>query len=57
MIARGLRVVEVVDERLAIIPPMEERVQGVEEIEALIAQRNEAKKNRISQRLTGFAKS
>jgi cysteinyl-tRNA synthetase len=36
----------VVDERLAIIPPMEERVQGDEEIEALIAQRNEAKKNR-----------
>ena len=37
---------KVVDERLAIIPPMEQRVQGDEEIEALIAQRNEAKKNR-----------
>jgi cysteinyl-tRNA synthetase len=35
-----------VDERLAIIPPMEELVQGDAEIEGLIAQRNQARKNR-----------
>jgi cysteinyl-tRNA synthetase len=38
-----------VDERLAIIPPVEEVVQDereVEEIERLVAQRNEARKNR-----------
>jgi cysteinyl-tRNA synthetase len=35
-----------IDERLAIIPPMEQRVHGDEEIEALIVQRNEARKNR-----------
>jgi cysteinyl-tRNA synthetase len=35
-----------VDERLAIIPPMEELVQGDAEIESLIAQRNEARRNR-----------
>jgi len=35
-----------VDERLAIIPPMEEFVQGDAEIESLIAQRNQARKNR-----------
>jgi cysteinyl-tRNA synthetase len=35
-----------VDERLAIIPTMEEVVQGDAEIESLIAQRNEARKNR-----------
>ena len=44
--AEILEWLKVVDQRLAIIPPMEERVQGDEEIEALIAQRNEAKKNR-----------
>ena len=36
----------IVDERLAIIPPMEELVQGDHEIEALIAQRNQAKLKR-----------
>jgi cysteinyl-tRNA synthetase len=35
-----------VDERLAIIPTMEELVQGDAEIESLIAQRNEARKKR-----------
>jgi cysteinyl-tRNA synthetase len=35
-----------VDERLAIIPPMEQLVQGDQEVEALIAQRNEARKSR-----------
>ena len=35
-----------VDERLAIIPPMEELVQGDAEIESLIGQRNQARKNR-----------
>jgi cysteinyl-tRNA synthetase len=35
-----------VDERLAIIPPMEELVQGDAEIESLIEQRNEARRNR-----------
>jgi cysteinyl-tRNA synthetase len=40
---------KVIDDRLAIIPPMEHPVQDdkeVEEIEALIAQRNEARRNR-----------
>jgi cysteinyl-tRNA synthetase len=37
---------EVVDERLAIIPPMEQLVQGDEEIDALVAQINEARRNR-----------
>src|SRR6185369_854103 len=37
---------KVVDERLAIIPPMEQLVQGDEEIEALLARRSEAKRNR-----------
>ncbi len=39
----------VIDDRLAIIPPMEHAVQGdkeAEEIEALVAQRNEARKSR-----------
>ena len=36
----------VVDARLAIVPPMEELLAGDEEIEALIAQRNEARRNR-----------
>jgi cysteinyl-tRNA synthetase len=35
-----------VDERLAIIPPMEQLVQNDQEVEALIAQRNEARRNR-----------
>ena len=35
-----------IDERLAIIPAMEDLVQGDAEIESLIAQRNEARKNR-----------
>jgi len=35
-----------VDERLAIIPPMEQFVQSDEEIEALVARRNEARRNR-----------
>ena len=35
-----------VDERLAIIPPMEQLVQSDEEIEALVARRNEARRNR-----------
>src|SRR6266581_4962114 len=37
---------DIVDERLAIIPPMEHLVQGDEVIEALVAQRNEARRNR-----------
>jgi len=37
---------DVVDERLAIIPPMEQLVQGDEEIDALVAQINEARRNR-----------
>jgi len=37
---------KVVDERLGIIPAMEQRVQGDEEIEALLARRTEAKRNR-----------
>jgi cysteinyl-tRNA synthetase len=36
----------VVDDRLAIIPPMEELVQADQEIESLIAQRNEARRSR-----------
>jgi cysteinyl-tRNA synthetase len=36
----------VVDERLAIIPPVEQLVQRDEEIEALVARRNEARRNR-----------
>jgi cysteinyl-tRNA synthetase len=36
----------VVDERLAIIPPMEQLVQGDEEIEARIARYSEARRNR-----------
>jgi cysteinyl-tRNA synthetase len=35
-----------VDERLAIVPSMEDLVQGDEEIESLVAQRNEARRNR-----------
>jgi cysteinyl-tRNA synthetase len=38
--------IDVVNERLAIIPPMEQLVQSDEEIEALVARRNEAKRNR-----------
>jgi cysteinyl-tRNA synthetase len=41
-----LKWIEVVDERLAIIPPVEHFVQGDQEIEALIAQRNAARRNR-----------
>jgi cysteinyl-tRNA synthetase len=41
-----LKFFKVIDERLAIIPPMEQLVQSDEEIEALIARRNEAKRNR-----------
>ena len=44
-----LKWLQVVDERLAIIPPMEQLVQGdkeAEEIEALVARRNEARRNR-----------
>ena len=37
---------QVVDERLAVIPPLERLVQGDEEIEALVARRNEARRNR-----------
>src|SRR6266571_530911 len=37
---------DIVDERLAIIPSMEHLVQGDEVIEALVAQRNEAKRKR-----------
>ena len=37
---------KVVDERLGIIPPMEQLVQGDEEIEPLIAQYSEARRNR-----------
>jgi len=37
---------KVIDERLAIIPVMEESVQADEEIEGLVAQRNEARRNR-----------
>src|SRR6266705_1691661 len=37
---------DIVDERLAIIPPMEHLVQGDQVIEALVAQRNEARRNR-----------
>jgi cysteinyl-tRNA synthetase len=37
---------EKVDQRLAIIPPMEQLVQADQEVEALIAQRNEARKSR-----------
>jgi cysteinyl-tRNA synthetase len=37
---------EKVDQRLAIIPPMEQLVQADQEVEALIAQRNEARRNR-----------
>jgi cysteinyl-tRNA synthetase len=44
--AEILKWLEVVDERLAIIPPVEHLVQGDEEIEPLIAQRNEARRNR-----------
>ncbi len=35
-----------IDDRLGIIPPMEKLVQGDQEIERLIAQRNEARRNR-----------
>ena len=41
-----LKWLEVVDERLAIIPTVEHLVQGDEEVESLIAQRNEARRNR-----------
>ena len=37
---------KVVDERLGIIPPMEQVVHGDEEIEALVARRSEAKRKR-----------
>src|SRR5262249_14351600 len=37
---------KIFDERHAIIPTMEDLLQGDEEIESLIAQRNEARKNR-----------
>jgi cysteinyl-tRNA synthetase len=37
---------KLVDGRLAIMPPMAKAVQGDEEIEALIARRNEARRNR-----------
>ena len=37
---------DVIDQRLAIIPSVEIAVHGDEEIEGLIAQRNEARKNR-----------
>src|SRR5436190_3619660 len=37
---------QVIDERLAIMPPMEQLVQGDEEIDALVARRNEARRNR-----------
>jgi cysteinyl-tRNA synthetase len=37
---------KLIDQRLAIIPPMEELVHRDEEIEALIARRNEARRNR-----------
>ena len=37
---------EIIDERLAVMPPMEQLVQGDEEIEALVARRNEARRNR-----------
>jgi cysteinyl-tRNA synthetase len=36
----------VVDQRLAIVPPVEELVQGDVEIDSLVAQRNEARRNR-----------
>src|SRR5262245_60877611 len=38
--------IDVVDERLAIIPPMEQLVQRDEEIDALVAKINEARRNR-----------
>src|SRR5262245_32107800 len=38
--------IDVFDERLAIIPPLEQLVQSDVEIEALVARRNEAKRNR-----------
>ena len=41
-----LEFLEKVDQRLAILPPREQLVQGDERIESLIAQRNEARKNR-----------
>jgi cysteinyl-tRNA synthetase len=47
--AEILKWLKEVDERLAIMPPMEEVVQNdkeVEEIEALVARRNEARRNR-----------
>src|SRR5262249_30024624 len=37
---------KIVDDRLAIIPPMEQLVQADTEIEALIARRNEARRTR-----------
>ena len=42
---------KIVDERLAIVPPVEELVQGDAEIDSLVTQRNEARRNR------DFAKS
>jgi cysteinyl-tRNA synthetase len=44
--AEILKWLEIVDQRLGIIPPMEHLVQGDEEIEGLIARRNEARRNR-----------
>jgi cysteinyl-tRNA synthetase len=37
---------KIVDDRLAIVPPVEQLVQGDEEIDNLVAQRNEARRNR-----------
>jgi cysteinyl-tRNA synthetase len=44
--AQILRFFDQVDQRLAIMPSMEDLVQGDAEIESLVAQRNEARKNR-----------
>ncbi len=43
---RILEFFKMVDARLAIVPPLEELVHGDQEIESLIAQRNEARRNR-----------
>jgi cysteinyl-tRNA synthetase len=44
--AEILKWFEIVDERLGIVPPMEQFVQDDGEIESLIAQRNQARRNR-----------
>ena len=44
--AEILKWFKVIDQRLAIIPPMEQLVQSDQEVEALIARRNEARRNR-----------